>query len=350
MLQAIHYQKILSFTAEVQKANDHYCQKVLQALQTYFNFSHTAFFLKDYSYTTPVASTLNENLLAEYHNTFHKYEIFHNETVLSSKPIVTTTDLIEENVYKASSYYKDFLDKYQYDHTLALNFITNNQTIGGIGIHKHKSEGPFTTNELNILALLNETITYSLIHHLSCNQLSIYEELLNGFLSLENQVFLVVNEKFQLFNTKINQHYYTRVNNYQEFNLNIEQLLNYLRKNHCVLFNKSILYFEDYQIEIIPKEQKDGIVSIDKRYYVIVITRPHSISQKIQMTEHFKKYKLTPREIEIILLVLDGCTNQQISEALYLSINTIKTHLKNIFVKLDIPNRAAIFKKLNGPL
>jgi LuxR family maltose regulon positive regulatory protein len=48
---------------------------------------------------------------------------------------------------------------------------------------------------------------------------------------------------------------------------------------------------------------------------------------------------LSERELEILCLVVGGCSNQEIAEKLCVSINTVKTHLKNIFGKLGVENR-----------
>ncbi len=49
---------------------------------------------------------------------------------------------------------------------------------------------------------------------------------------------------------------------------------------------------------------------------------------------------LTERELEILVLMADGLTNQDIADRLFISINTVKTHAKNIYSKLDVRNRA----------
>jgi DNA-binding CsgD family transcriptional regulator len=48
---------------------------------------------------------------------------------------------------------------------------------------------------------------------------------------------------------------------------------------------------------------------------------------------------LTRRESEIMVLVCSGKSNNQISQNLDISINTLKTHLKHIFKKLNAQNR-----------
>ncbi|ASS48393.1 MAG: hypothetical protein A3D31_08485 [Candidatus Fluviicola riflensis] len=51
---------------------------------------------------------------------------------------------------------------------------------------------------------------------------------------------------------------------------------------------------------------------------------------------------LSERELEIITLIAEGLTNNQIAENLFLSSHTINTHRKNIMAKLGVKNTAGI--------
>ncbi len=48
---------------------------------------------------------------------------------------------------------------------------------------------------------------------------------------------------------------------------------------------------------------------------------------------------LSHREFELLLLLHEGLTNKVISEKLFISVNTVKTHILNLFSKLDVANR-----------
>lgn len=56
---------------------------------------------------------------------------------------------------------------------------------------------------------------------------------------------------------------------------------------------------------------------------------------------------LTPKEEEIIALISKGKKNQEIATALFVSINTVTTHRKNINHKLNISNVAELIKYYN---
>ena len=54
---------------------------------------------------------------------------------------------------------------------------------------------------------------------------------------------------------------------------------------------------------------------------------------------------LTPRELEIIDLIADGCTNRQIGEHLFLAEKTVKNYVTSVLMKLGMERRtqAAVF-------
>lgn len=58
--------------------------------------------------------------------------------------------------------------------------------------------------------------------------------------------------------------------------------------------------------------------------------------------QHADKEKLTERELEVLNLVARGHSNPQIAAELYITVNTVKSHLKNILTKLQLDNRTQV--------
>jgi DNA-binding NarL/FixJ family response regulator len=53
---------------------------------------------------------------------------------------------------------------------------------------------------------------------------------------------------------------------------------------------------------------------------------------------------LTKREKEILKLIAEGFTNAQISQQLFISIDTVDTHRKNLYTKLNVKNTALLIR------
>jgi NarL family two-component system response regulator LiaR len=52
-----------------------------------------------------------------------------------------------------------------------------------------------------------------------------------------------------------------------------------------------------------------------------------------------KKWNISKREYEILELMSQGYSNQQIADKAFISLSTVKTHTSNLFVKLDVSRR-----------
>ena len=57
---------------------------------------------------------------------------------------------------------------------------------------------------------------------------------------------------------------------------------------------------------------------------------------------------LSRREIEVIAMIAHGRTSAEIADALSLSPNTVRTHVRNAMVKLDVHSRAQLVAKVLG--
>lgn len=56
--------------------------------------------------------------------------------------------------------------------------------------------------------------------------------------------------------------------------------------------------------------------------------------------------QVSEREFEVLQLIYEGKTNQQIAEQILISINTIKKHINNAYLKLDVATRTTAIARL----
>ncbi len=67
-------------------------------------------------------------------------------------------------------------------------------------------------------------------------------------------------------------------------------------------------------------------------------------NSKIYKDEFAKRFYLTPRELEILALIANEYSNQEIADQLFVSIQTVKTHRKSIIKKLGVKNSIGLVK------
>ncbi|MED1476902.1 helix-turn-helix transcriptional regulator [Bacillus pseudomycoides] len=54
---------------------------------------------------------------------------------------------------------------------------------------------------------------------------------------------------------------------------------------------------------------------------------------------------LSQRELEVLIVLATGATIKEIGKKLFISISTVKTHIINIYTKLQVSNRVEAIKK-----
>jgi two-component system, NarL family, response regulator LiaR len=62
-------------------------------------------------------------------------------------------------------------------------------------------------------------------------------------------------------------------------------------------------------------------------------------------TSLVSQLELSKRELEILSLLAQGHSNQEIAAKLFVSLSTVKTHLQNLFEKLDVKRRIQAVEK-----
>jgi two-component system response regulator DesR len=79
--------------------------------------------------------------------------------------------------------------------------------------------------------------------------------------------------------------------------------------------------------------------------FAIAVERlvPHS-----QLRNAIRKFKLSTREIDVLLLALEGCTAAETAARLELGISTVNDHLNRLLVKTGARNKTALVAKVLG--
>jgi len=111
-----------------------------------------------------------------------------------------------------------------------------------------------------------------------------------------------------------------------------------------VLFPLDLLFFRESYFKLVYLS-----FAILSAYLYYFISRRYILTYEqadVASDQILKKYGISDREAEIIDLLIEGLSNQQIAKQLYISPNTVKTHIKNIYAKVGVNNRLQLFSLL----
>ena len=103
------------------------------------------------------------------------------------------------------------------------------------------------------------------------------------------------------------------------------------RKNSDLELKNMSNELQNYMLQI--NELKDKVNSKDK-------------NSTQNLLENLDDYNLSKREKEVFTFITHGLSNDEIADKMFVSKNTVKTHIKNIYSKLDVKNRIQAIKKI----
>ena len=87
------------------------------------------------------------------------------------------------------------------------------------------------------------------------------------------------------------------------------------------------------------------IVWIRKAFLPHYIESSASVNRR-RMESFIKEYHISNREWEIIDLVIQGKSNKEIEDVLFISYNTVKNHLYSLFKKIGVRSRSQMIYKV----
>lgn len=125
---------------------------------------------------------------------------------------------------------------------------------------------------------------------------------------------------------------------------NIKLLIIDFNEDNEMFFKISKLSIDGYMLNTFGKEDINyaiSKISIGEKFYdrefLYRLVEAESASAIVSKTTHGNT--LTKRELEILSQISNGLSNFEISKSLDISENTVKKHISNIFIKLNVKDR-----------
>jgi DNA-binding CsgD family transcriptional regulator len=354
------YEKLLNFNFFINKDYSDFINRTLTALIDFFDFKLTAYAVFDVnpdgqrSLSKLETLYLRPSILKAYKENFYAYDPFYNkiDTLRNSnefKYVYTTNDLC----------YDEFLNS-PYGESLMKNGIAYQAILGAsdaahppmhiISIFKTEKEGNFTPKELELLSQIGR------VFHKSMSLFRKYTSQVDKIF-LANRLFDLTSVGFVFFNkskdvidfNKTFINYSAFLSNKPNINEIVYDFINFVESTNQItldtLKENSIIKTNGFLVTFFPPQINQN--QYIETFYCLTIKKieERQPGDDIQ-NQLVEEYNLTKRESEILSLLVDGASNLQISETVYISVSTVKSHVRNIFNKLNVSTRSEAIRKI----
>ena len=151
---------------------------------------------------------------------------------------------------------------------------------------------------------------------------------------------LLIDKDFSELKEMLNSNDFVQISDGCIVNLNFIQKYNFNNGKYVVLADDITLDVDDVYYESL-------LNLIKKKSLNPVFLTPRDVVNQVPSLENdTSSYTLSPREKEVIDLIFEGYSYKMVAHELDLSLNTVRSYIKNIYQKLDVNSATEAIKKI----
>jgi DNA-binding CsgD family transcriptional regulator len=367
---------ILNFVYELPSDYDNFPEHVLRLLSKHFdqymmtfiplcqNYDNLRKLKSDYWISDYISLNIDPKITRAYNHNYYDKDSFRYTNLpehLKNRPVLVLEDILGHDKYRDSSYIQ-FLQQHNVSHEALLNLRYKDVYLGAIGIFHTNEEGAFTPEQIAVLEEVSRFITQHYLIAMESTRRNFvmsmfkseYRDLSLGVVMLNSRFEVIeANQTAQKYAKAIhkannNQIYKSLFSEDAEGNKfpAVQQLINDM--GHSMFYkNEPVMYSTGdccYQFHTSTLASPSFNLSKVEMIYIVYI----DIIEWESDHERPLPNSLTARETEIVSYISKGYTNIQISEMMHVSIHTVKTHVLNIYKKMEVNSRTALLYKLRN--
>jgi len=356
LLHSDDYVKVLKFIESIQITDENFVMQVLRSMANIFGYSNTKFWLDDGKGNLyhPI-TTMDKSFIEDYLDGNYKNDLLHPLNLgvdnAISKKVIHMDYMMNPSCF-AKTPYCQFLNKHGLHSEVGVYLANKDTLIGAVAIVRSKYERDVTNNDMNILRILTKYISQGLyanqLYKTKNYEKMIFEAFANN--SSTGLIFCDLSLKVHYCNTsskEICKELLAKENGHNQDP--IEYLLQNVLANHRnmwklgyenTFFTPSL---KKVRVNILPTTIGDYSISGENLYFIIL---SHDEQSKNNNSLLSPEIKISVRERQILNLIVQGKTNQEIADELYISIDTVKKYLRVLFDKFNVKNRTTLIYKV----
>lgn len=328
------YEKILYFINSTYSSTSSIVSSVQKHLSKLFHLDTSLFWLSDREGNMYNLNFYNfeDKVIWDYTETYKNKDVMHPKKLLNSSAVqlknVLTINETTTTTSLAKSEYYHFVKKHKIIDQMVIYFTDEKVIYGGIGFPRFEGEKPFSQKDKEILRALANHLRNLVKNSLIKNELEAKNLIFKN--RTEPGIIQFLTDLKVTYYNETAQKLINRTSRYSS----VEEFIHKTISSYLPINSTINIYLDDFKLLVTPYKQNQNATT--------------SFNVYLYPQENNEDYRalLSKREIEIFDYVLKGYTNKQISEELCISINTVKKHLRNMYEKLEVSNRASLIYKL----
>lgn len=258
--------------------------------------------------------------------------------------------LVDMDEFASSDFYTYFLKPQDIYHMLVIVIMRGDKPFAFVGFHRSKDQSGFSKNEIRLANQLAPHLSAAADRVYMAQEMSLYKRAMDTLsYGLMNKGLLVLDENLSL--VFANDYARKAFASREEFNTD----LRYVPKQ-IVTASEGLLAQGDAlsnmaSANFVLEKRKPRIEG-----YVRVNAAPDGAQLFLAFfnSDEFgglnprvcEAFGLTKREIEITQCVVEGKTNSEVAEDLFISVRTVQNHLRSIYEKCEVNNRTSLSNRV----
>jgi DNA-binding CsgD family transcriptional regulator len=288
-------------------------------------FAKKNHYVKEFQRVDPFAAYLNTNFPPE----------------IDNLPAVVKSSEVFGTCYTQGPYYK-FLSSYNSAWALSL-------PIDGYRLTLYKSidDEDFTQDEASFFESLSHMLYSKYKSKNKIDYLLSENEIKNSLLNDMSIGYVLLDENFQVINcNEIAAYYISDATQTLALYEGCRILLNKLEQygnRHFGLSPCILMPYKGYQFKLKTHICNNNFEMLSCAYTITVKKADSpALHDEDEKSAFARRHSLSPREMEVIELIARGETYDSAAQQLYISLNTVRTHIKSIYKKVGINNQRAL--------
>lgn len=301
---------------------------------------------------------IDQKYLVSYKDYYYRLDPFQRGfSLVPYRSVITMGQLVAMNL-RTDEYLYDFLEPQSIYHQMAVYLKSGGRISGVLALFRPKSMPDFSYQEIAKAELLAPYLAGALKKTLVLEQTDKGGYILNSVIeSLDDKAIVILNEFLEpIFKNKNATEILAKlargIDPGDQSSLSLpEELHKCCQEFRTSLTHQDIsescakeLCVEDTHTgEILPVRVSVINSAGKSTFFLICFDTERAVAPPLK---NLSRFGISPREMEIVTLVYQGCRNTEIAEKLFISKYTVENHLKNIFQKMEVKNRTSLINRL----